>query len=148
MPNFILLMDIIEKVINVQDLENFINFDEESNPKRIFIVLKGNNNDYSELLTKMMSAVQKDIHKDVQLIHLKNNTHIALSTYLKKIDAAKVFLFGISPKYVCLNYEIKKYEIFEFYNSKILWVDDLKILSNNINLKKNLWIKMKEIFQI
>ena len=95
------------------------------------IILFESEEDNPELisfLSKILSAVQLELAKDANLIHLKASEGINFSGLCQQKDVAYLLSFGISPQRLGLQLNYQKYIPFQFKECQFLFADQLPLI--------------------
>lgn len=118
-----------------------------SNHKGVLLVYDMDDKDHLDFLSKILSAVQLEFDKILSLEMNKKE----LFKYPTTIDNNKVdtvIIFGLDPNQLCINFLNTKYNIEKMNDSKFLFADNLSSISANKELKKKLWLSLKELFGV
>ncbi len=118
-----------------------------SNQKGILFVYAVDDKDHHDFLMKIIGAINCENSEVLQLT-LKKNSNVSLIPFLKENSIEKVVVFGIEPHRFCLNVEYSKYGILHLDGIRFLIADGLGRVGNEKDLKKHLWIGLKEMFGI
>ncbi|MFK7947585.1 MAG: hypothetical protein AB8G11_08350 [Saprospiraceae bacterium] len=110
------------------------------------ILLKKSDEEHLEFLSKILSAVQYQITKDVVLITIEQETKTSLTNMMKNINISTIVLFDITPKDISLNYNLPKYFPLKINEKTLLLVDSLNQISKNKIKKKELWTALQKVF--
>ncbi len=134
-------------IYTVQESEKFAKNIVGSNQKGVLFVYLLNDKDHLDFLYKIISAINftKD---DVLLMHCQENTNIHLIPYLKENEISSVVILGMDPIKLCINVESNMYNPFTINGIQFLIGDALSSIATQKELKKNLWIGLKELFGV
>lgn len=115
--------------------------------KGVLVVYQGKSLDPAlhELLFKILNAVGCSL-KDIALASSDAMEMISLSNVMA-MNPNKIILFG-NFRHDIMMLKKSPYEIINHEGVEYLFADDLKILFENINLKKALWTELQVLFNI
>ena len=115
--------------------------------KGVLVVYQGDslNPDLHELLFKILNAVGCSL-KDIALTSSNALESASLSDVMA-MNPNKIILFG-NFRHDIMMQKKSNYEIINHEGVEYLFADDLKILFENINLKKSLWNELQVLFNI
>lgn len=123
-----------------------INIVYNNDTRKTMILLKKSDEEHLEFLSKILSAVQYQITKDVVLITIEQETKTSLTNMMKNINISTIVLFDITPKDISLNYNLPKYFPLKINEKTLLLVDSLNQISKNKIKKKELWTALQKVF--
>ena len=101
---------------------------------------------HMDLLSKIALAIGIDIEKQAILIQLENNTQYSIMDILKHHRNTTLIIFGHHEDQIKTQFNKIKYFWLKFGGHQILFADTLISISENINLKKELWTQLKSEF--
>ena len=112
------------------------------------IVMYATENEESNLsfLSKILSAVKLDLSKDVSLIKATPKDRLSFISLKTNSTIEKVILFGIQPKHLGINIDLKAYTPTAFQDCVFLLTHDLGAIESDTNKKKALWSCLQEIY--
>lgn len=127
-------------------------FDEEnriigSNQKGILIVYATGDKVHLDFLNKILSAIEISMD-NVLTLAIKEQETIKIQENFGGQPISKILVFGILPKRICLNSIVEKYMVTEIKDTKVIFADSLEQVKNTKELKKNLWLSLKELFGV
>jgi hypothetical protein len=131
----------------VQSIETDINFLGKNN-KSILIITPEHedvmDNSNQSFLIKILNSIGLQLD-DVIIINPKKEAKF--SFYDTSFSPNKIILFGVKPFEIDIkNIDIPTYEIRDFKNKPILYIDDLKTIQGDLAKKKALWTNLKQLF--
>jgi hypothetical protein len=118
-----------------------------SNHKGVLLVYDIDDNDHLDFLSKILSAVQLDFDK-ILTLEMKGRETFKIPTIIDEIKIDTVIIFGLNPKQLCINFLNTRYKIEQMKGTKFLFADNLDTISNDKELKKKLWLSLKELFEV
>lgn len=119
-----------------------------SNQKALLVVLKTDEKSLIPFLQKILQAIKMDWEKDILVLEIDSNTNLKLSEIWDSHKINQVLVFGIPPKQLGLNINIKAYEPLNWTNRQLLFSHDLTYLNDpkHAAYKKTLWNALKSLF--
>ena len=118
-----------------------------SNHHGVFLVYDIDDKGHLDFLRKILSAVQLEFDKILSLeMNGRETFQIPTNKDNSKIDT--IIIFGLHPKQLCINFINTKYKIEKMKETKFLFADNLDNISTNKELKKKLWLSLKELFEV
>ncbi len=121
------------------------------NEKNILIIT--NQNDVRFLtdeelvfLTSILSACKLSI-ADVAIVNWKQ-TETDLSKIFLELKTKTALLFNIAPLEIGLPINFPQFQIQEFNKQTYLYAPSLQEIANNVEVKKQLWSSLKNLFEI
>lgn len=98
-------------------------------------------------LQKILEAVKIDFGKQVAVINIAQQTHLATFRHWKSMYTPKYILsFGIEVKNWATNFPISLYNPLFFDNIHLLYAESLPMIAENQSKKMQLWQALKTIF--
>jgi hypothetical protein len=98
----------------------------------------------SELLSKMMKAIQYDLSEDVSLLEVDSKISISLSNLVSSWK--DLILFGVNPEDVGMYIQYKPYQILSMEGKRVITADNLTIISGDASKKQLLWTLFQKMF--
>ena len=131
----------------VQNIETDVKF-LGKNSKSILIITPQDDevidNTNQSFLIKILNSI--GLHLD-DVVIVNPKIEAKFSFYESTFSPEKIILFGVKPFEIDIrNLDIPTYEIKDFENKPILYVDDLKIIQEDLAKKKALWTNLKQLF--
>lgn len=120
-----------------------------SNSFKVIVVLEAKEEKVllDGLLTKILSAINIDISKDVCLIKTPERSHsLNIINVIKDLKIEKVICFGVQPKDLTLNFASTLYKPIQIGELTFLFADTLSTLDKDAARKKALWANLQKIF--
>jgi hypothetical protein len=102
--------------------------------------------DLDTFLTNILAAAKLDLSKDVCILKTTTETAFSFIRLKTKVPIEKVIIFGISPKNIGINLDLKLYKPMVFQNSIFLLADKLTLIHSDVNKKRELWNCLQEIY--
>ena len=81
-------------------------------------------------------------------LSVNSNEYLKLPQIIENKNIDKIIVFGIHPKNLCLNTVFSKYNISHIRDYDVLFADKLVEIQESKELKKNLWICLKDLFGV
>lgn len=147
--NDILSSDFIDfQIFAFPDGKNTSNQSTVMNQGSTLIVMPSTENEESQVnfLSKILSAVKLELSKDVTLIKATPKDRFSFINLKTKSKIDKVILFGIQPKHLGINIDIKAYIPTTFQDCTFLLAHDLGAIEADTNKKKALWTCLQDIY--
>ncbi|MGK0387822.1 MAG: hypothetical protein ACI94Y_000548 [Maribacter sp.] len=140
-------MNLAYKIYPVDLLLDSNNRIKGSNHKGVLLAYDVDDKDHLDFLSKILSAVQLDFDK-ILTLEMKGRETFKIPTTIdnRKIDT--VIIFGLNPKQLCINFLSTIYKIEKMKETKFLFADNLYSISTSKELKKKLWLSLKELFEV
>jgi DNA polymerase III psi subunit len=113
--------------------------------QKVIILLNSLNPTDSELLSKILTAVQLDLNS-VDVIELDKTKDLNLSQIFAQNSVNQLITFGIDLQKVSLDVKLTPYQILEKQGIKFIYSDSLSAIQNDVPKKKALWGSLKEMF--
>jgi hypothetical protein len=131
----------------VQTIETDIKF-LGKNEKKILIISHSHEQILDDankvFLIKILNSIGLQLD-DIVIINPKKEAKF--SFYTTTFTPEKIILFGVKPFEIDIqSIDIPTYEIKDFDNKPILYIDDLKTIQGDIAKKKALWTNLKQLF--
>ncbi len=118
-----------------------------SNLSPCFIVLEASDMENYSLLEKIFEAVDVSLSNDATLVSLPEGKSVFRIMDITKDGLPdKVFLFGVPPERLCLNYSVVPYYPVELAGITFTICDRLDKLASNRDLKKKLWDALRQVY--
>lgn len=95
-------------------------------------------------LTSICKAIHIDPEKDIHVVQPGASGTIRIREI--NANADHVFLFGVSPESAGLSFSFPKNQFIEINKIFMMATEDLTTLQNNVELKKKLWLCLKQHF--
>ena len=132
---------------SIQKIDTDIDFLGQNN-KKILIVIPTNediiSNTNKVFLIKILNSIGLQLD-DVVIINPKKESQY--NFYNNTFSPTKIILFGVKPFEIGIqDIQIPTYEIKDFDDKPILYVDDLKTIQGDLAKKKALWTNLKQLF--
>lgn len=118
-----------------------------SNHKGILLVYNMDDNDHLGFLSKILSAVQLEFDK-ILVLEMNKKEIFKIPTTVNNSKISTVIIFGLHSKQLCINFLSTKYKVEEIKERKFLFADNLGTISANKELKKKLWLSLKDLFGV
>ncbi len=123
-----------------------------NNKKNIVIIISNATTPYLEdneftLLSNVLGACKLTL-ADIALINVYNKDSEAIQNTINLLKAKIVMMFGVEPLDIGLPMNFPHFQIQSFNNLKYLGNTTLQSLENDKELKKKLWVCLKELFGI
>ncbi len=134
------------KIIALTDTKNITNQCSGNAEKGIFICYSTTDESMVDFLAKILSAVKLDLNKDVLVLSKTMDNNFSFSGLAKELSIQKAIFFGIAPQTIGLQINCPKYKPFELNDCLFLFADELTTISASQQLKKSLWMALKEVF--
>ena len=137
------------KVFVIPELSEISAMLSGKNQKHILIGFTDENNpEMDAFLDKIMTAATLHIPTDCLLLkRLGDEALPSFSQMQNKNTINKAVLFGISPKDLGLKITPPQYSLIDFNHCTFLFVDNLSKINTSPELKKDLWLCLKEMFK-
>jgi hypothetical protein len=136
------------KVFAVSDTSKINEKLSGENQKHILIVTNADENPEMEvLLEKILAAVKIQLLTDCLILRGKDSFDFPSFSSLKtdyKIE--KILVFGFKPSDLGLSFETPQYFITEITGFHFLFVDNLYVISTQVEKKKALWGNLQLLF--
>lgn len=104
--------------------------------------------DYSEaeqvMVNGMAKAINLELEKEVKILQLPKDGESILFSPNNEIKV--VFIFGINPKRIGLNIEIKPYRVYKTESASIVLCHKLEVIRNDKTKKMTLWKLLQHIY--
>lgn len=98
------------------------------------------------LLTKILTAVNLEIKKDVCLLSLTAENAFSFVRIKTKSNIEKVILFGVPPIKLGINLDLKLYQPILFQDCLFLLAHSLQVINADKSKKLQLWNCLQEIY--
>ena len=118
-----------------------------SNQKGILIVYALDDKDSLDFLNKILSAVEVNSNEILSLT-LKGAEIVKIPDYYDNKKIAKILVFGPLSQQICFNSIVTKYKVSKIKDMKVIFADSLAEIQNTKELKKNLWLSLKDLFGV
>lgn len=118
-----------------------------SNQKGILIVYALDDKDHLDFLNKILAAIEINANQILSLV-LEGEEIVKLPEYYDSNKITKILVFGTHPKRICFNSIVTKYNVTEIKDMKVIFADSLDKIQSTKELKKNLWLSMKDLFGV
>lgn len=118
-----------------------------SNQNGVLFVYNTDDKVHLDFLNKILSAIELNTN-EVLFLELEDSQIVKLPNMADEFSIEKIIVFDILPKRICINSSCMKYDIFGLDQTKLLFADSLNEIKSNKELKKNLWICLKEMFGV
>ena len=105
-----------------------------------------NQEELDTFLANILTATKLDLSKDVCLLKTTVETSFSFSRLKTKVPIEKVIIFGISPKIMGINLDLKLYVPMVFQSCIFLLADKLTLIQSDVNKKRELWACLQEIY--
>lgn len=99
-----------------------------------------------QFLEKVLQAV--NIPLDQVLIIFISDNRPSYTQLANEFPFKKLIAFGLSPLNLKLKFTNKHYQLFLFQNKKLLFAEDISILSTDVSKKKLLWAGLQKMFEL
>lgn len=99
-----------------------------------------------QFLSKILAAVEHDLAQDALHLHLTSDKRFSFQALSEVANFEKILIFGFPPAQIGLNIQTPLYHPTHFYHKTFLFADDLIAIQSTPNLKKSLWMSLKELF--
>lgn len=131
-------------------------FDEEEAPvleyeggfeKGILVIFEGKEleKEFQDLLLKILNAVNCSL-KDIALCS-DMSLNLVNHDYLQEMNPNKIIVFG-NIHHDLMGLKKKNYKIQHEEDTEYLFADDLKLIAQEVSLKKALWAELQVLFNI
>ncbi len=120
-----------------------------SNQKKLAVVLEASTDSKEnlEFLSKILAAIKVDMANDVLLLKITPQRGFSFAE-LKALCPVEYLLgFGGHPTQCGIHALIEPYRGTSLLNTQILWADSLDKIAQQQDLKKALWLQLKEMFK-
>lgn len=127
-----------------------INTDElNSSPKLLIILYKQDyQGRYVKSLSEVIKAIKLNMESEVMIKLLESNESIHLKSYHRQLNFPYCIVFNLNNNSVGLNIDHTLYTINRFESFHFMRVDALATLMESQQLKKQFWLKLKEMFEV
>ena len=100
-----------------------------------------------DFLSGILNACKLSM-EDVALVNMATSTKLYYQTISKQLVSKIVLLFGVLPAAIELPFVIPEFQK-QLHNNQIyLCAPSLNLLQNNTDLKRKLWVSLKQIFSL
>lgn len=133
--------------LNTQEEESLTLEYEGGFEKGILVVYEGKSlaPQLQELLMKILNAVNCSL-KDIALCS-DMSLHLVDADYLQQLSPNKIIIFG-DIHHDLMSLKKKNYTILHENDTEYLFADDLKLIADDVSLKKALWSELQVLFNI
>jgi len=122
--------------------KNKINTNQAKNSSFVVIVERKKYEEENRIfLQKVMSAINLDLAKDIQVILFDKASAIDFSA----LAYTNLISFGVPLKQLGIHYNIQKYQLLQYNDKRFIVTDDLTKLAADKNLKAALWQNLKQL---
>ena len=97
-----------------------------------------------DFLSGILSACKLNL-ADVSIINLNRTDEKEMFEFLK---ASKIIAFGIKASAIGLPFSIPEFQVQLFDNQTYVFAPELNIIQKETDLKRKLWVSLKEVFSI
>lgn len=97
-----------------------------------------------EMLSKLLLACNLSMADIVLVNYFFNKSDYPV--FSKQFKPSKVLLFGVSTNELELPFDIPYFQIQRFENELFMTAPPLREFSDNLNLKKELWLALQKLF--
>ncbi|MBA2562101.1 MAG: hypothetical protein H0V14_04170 [Chitinophagaceae bacterium] len=97
-----------------------------------------------DFISGILSACKLNL-ADIAIINLNK---IAKMELYKLLKASKIIAFGIKASAIGLPFSIADFQVQLFNNQTYLFAPELNLIQKETNLKRKLWVSLKEVFSI
>ncbi len=104
------------------------------------------NEELEKFLSNILTAAKLDMSKDVFLYRSTSKTDFSFIRSKTKAKIEKVIIFGIHPKKLGINLDMKLYNPLNFQDCTFLLANSLAEIQADQNKKKLLWTCLQEIY--
>jgi len=118
------------------------------NTKGLLVILPAEE-DTDELNTfasKILQAAGFKIPEDILLLKVTKEDGFSLIKALSQVKVSSVIVFGFTPGFLGLNWNLPLYHPFPFQERSFLFADNLSKLTTDVKLKGQLWKCLKTMF--
>ncbi len=129
--------------------QNNESFDSDHSKEKTTLVIYEPVNEHKELetfLTNILKAAKLDISKDVNLLKTTAESGFSFIRLKTKTSIGKVLIFGIPPKKLGINLDLKLYTSLEFQGCIFLLADSLATIQSKVDKKRALWTCLQQIY--
>jgi DNA polymerase III psi subunit len=113
----------------------------------VWVVLnqqEANDHDLSDLLRKILKAINIDLDSEVFQILVEKDESFYLANILPS-NAKIIIAFGIPPSSLGMTIEVKLYNKFILRDHQFIFSDELSQIRNNGDNKRSLWSSLQSI---
>jgi len=103
--------------------------------------------DQLDFLIEILSACKLTM-EDVALVNIAGRPTSNYQEITGKMNVQKVFVFGISLSDIGLPFKIPEFQVQSFEDCTYLSIPAINILQENKELKRKLWLCLKQIFSL
>lgn len=122
------------------------------NKKNILIIVDDlNSSNLSDadldFLTSVLNACKLSL-ADIAVINLANNVNAEYDDLITEMRSKKIIIFGIESHQLTLPVELTQFLIVKYKQQTLLSAPALSEIANDKELKKQLWVCLKTIFDL
>ncbi|MEO6682753.1 MAG: hypothetical protein ABIN48_07985 [Ginsengibacter sp.] len=122
------------------------------NQKKILFLVNNTQNKYlpdaeMDMLTNLLSACNFTV-ADIALVNYAQNPDITYEKLIDQFKSEKLLTFGLSTKDLNLPFNVPDFQIQKFQNQTYLLNPPMDKILIDVDLKKKLWICIKNLFSI
>lgn len=112
-----------------------------NNEKGLLVLTKQTENTEALLnfRNKILKAAGFAVPQDVLLLNLTDEDSFSLSSLLSKYPIESIIVFGFSPKFLGLNWNLSTFTPFLYGDRKYLFTEELGDMENDKGKKGQLW---------
>ena len=122
-----------------------------NNQHILFLVNNGDHkylaDDEMEMLTNLLTACKLSV-SDIALVNFAHCPGITYEDLVTELKSKKILTFGITTKELNLPFNVPDFQIQKFQSQIYLFNPTMEKILNDVHLKKNLWICLKNLFSI
>ncbi|MEO7314545.1 MAG: hypothetical protein ABIW47_05140 [Ginsengibacter sp.] len=100
-----------------------------------------------DMLTNLLTACKLSV-ADIALVNFAHYPGITYESLISELKSQKILTFGITMKDLNLPFNVPDFQIQKFQNQTYLFNPSMEKILNDVHLKKNLWICLKNLFSI
>lgn len=138
-----------ESIYKIQEKISYsvFNFEGENNRNILIVIEKDLEIHEREFLEKILTALKLNL-RDTAILSINQFPNIAFIDIQKYFSPKKIISFGILPKKIGINSIIPIYQTKKLESCSFLLANNLKVISEKEDEKKELWQQLKNMFNV
>lgn len=112
--------------------------------KPVVVLLQNLKKEEIIFLRKIFQAVGLDLDKEVSILEYPQYT--SYKEIAAEFELQKLVIFGLEPREIGLNLNVKLHQLVEFQEAKILFSYTLDTIANTLAVKKQFWAQLQMMF--
>ncbi len=136
------------KIYPLNDAAEILQKAEGGNAKNLLVIsgAEEDNEEIKEFAGKILKAAGFTVPTDVLHLKLTETEGFSLTKLLAAAEIKNVIVFGFTPSFLGLNWQLPLYHPFPYDEKGFLFADNLAKIKEDKALKGKLWGSLKQMF--